>query len=145
MLIWIGIGDWYNVYYCVELSLILLIFRLIMYNVFWNTQNAPDCTILIQIFRWSIPPEPLARIWIYIITGLSTRLGCNIWCIKGKDSISFYISLVSGGYCPPDPLVKYECIYCCANVRIWVDLGEKYGTKFGLLHYYPKNCWFLGW
>ena len=46
---------------------------------------------------------PLARIWIHIIAGLSTRLECNIWCKKGKPPF-FYISLASGGYCPPDPL-----------------------------------------
>ena len=40
---------------------------------------------------------------------------------------------------PPDPLVICERIYFCTNVRIWIDLGEKYGTKFGLLIYYPKN------
>ena len=37
------------------------------------------------------------------------------------------------------PLVKCECIYFCAKVRIWIDLGEKCGTKFGLLIYYPKK------
>ena len=30
---------------------------------------------------------------------------------------------------PSDPLVKCECI----NVGIWIDLGEKFGTEFGLL------------
>ena len=36
---------------------------------------------------------------------------------------------------PPDPLLKCECysIYFYINVRIWIDLGEKYATKFGLL------------
>ena len=28
-------------------------------NVFWNTQNAPDCAILIQNFRGSMSPNPL--------------------------------------------------------------------------------------
>ena len=41
--------------------------------------------------------------------------------------------LPSVGFCPPDPLLKYECIYFYTNVRIWIDLGEKYATKFGLL------------
>ena len=40
---------------------------------------------------------------------------------------------------PPISFVKCECIYFCAKVRIWIDLGEKYGTKFGLLIYHPKN------
>ena len=59
----------------------------------------------------------------------------------------FYISLASGGgggggggYCPQTSPVKYDCIYFCTNVRIWIDLGEKYGTKFSLLIYYSKNC-----
>ena len=28
------------------------------------------------------------------------------------------------GLLPQDPLVKCECIYFCAKVRIWIDLGE---------------------
>ena len=39
----------------------------------------------------------------------------------------------------PIPLVKCECIYFCAKVRIWINLREKYGTKFGMLIYYKKN------
>ena len=46
--------------------------------------------------------------------------------------------MASGCYCPPDPLVKYERIYFCANMRILIDLGVKYGAKFGLLIYFPK-------
>ena len=51
----------------------------------------------------------------------------------------FYFSLASGGCCPQILLVKYESIYFCAKVRVWIDLGEKYGTKFGLLIYYIKD------
>ena len=40
---------------------------------------------------------------------------------------------------PPIPLIKCECIYFCAKVPIWINLGEKYGTKFALLIYYKKN------
>ena len=29
-------------------------------------------------------------------------------------------------------------MYFCAKMRIWIDLGEIYGTKFGLLIYHPK-------
>ena len=31
--------------------------------------------------------------------------------------------------------------FFCANVRIWINLGEKYGTKFGvlLIYYILKN------
>ena len=78
----------------------------------------------------SYPRTPLARILIHIIT----------W--KGKASI-FYISLAFGGYCPPDPLplLILDCVHFCTNVRIWINLREKYGTKVGvLLIYYPKNC-----
>ena len=45
----------------------------------------------------------------------------------------FIIYFASGGYCPHTILVKCECIIFCTNVRIWIDLGEKYGTKYGLL------------
>ena len=59
---------------------------------------------------------------------------------SGPSGPLFYITLASGVYPPPrSTLVKCECIYFCAKVRIWIDLGEKYGTKFGLLIYYPKN------
>ena len=43
-----------NFYYCGELSLKLLIFK-VDNNIFHNTQNSLDCTILIQIFRGSMP------------------------------------------------------------------------------------------
>ena len=29
-------------------------------------------------------------------------------------------------------------MYFCTNVRIWIDLGEKYGTEFGLMFNYLK-------
>ena len=65
---------------------------------------------------------------------------------KGKASFVFfflvYISLASGGFCPQTSLVKKVNVrvYFCLNARIWINLGEKYGTKFGLLIYYSKNC-----
>ena len=34
-----------------------------------------------------MPADPLARIWIHIITALYTRLVYNILCKKGKASI----------------------------------------------------------
>ena len=49
---------------------------------------------------------------------------------KKSSSRSYWFSV--------ELLVKCERIYFCANVRIWIDLGEKYGTKFALLIYYPK-------
>ena len=56
-----------------------------------------------------------------------------------KEKPPFFFCFL--GLLPPDPLVKCECIYICTNVRIWIDLGEKYSTNFGLLFiYYPKNC-----
>ena len=44
-----------------------------------------------------------------------------------------------GAIAPQILLVICECIYFCAKVRVWIDLGEKYGTKFGLLIYYKKT------
>ena len=35
---------------------------------------------------------------------------------------------------PPPPLEKCECIYFCTDVRIWIDLGEKYGTKIWVVN-----------
>ena len=46
-----------NFYYCGKLSLKSLIFRLIT-TYFWNTQNVPDCTILIQFFSREHTPNP---------------------------------------------------------------------------------------
>ena len=62
-----------------------------------------------------------------------------IFDVKKEKPLFLYISLASGGYCPTDLLVKCEYIYFCTNLRIWIGLGEKYGTTFGLLIYYPKN------
>ena len=105
-------------------------------NIFWNTQNAPDCTILIERFRGSMPPEPP---W-HESESTSLQGYLRAWYVifdvkKGKQSI-FYLYLAR-----PPPLVKCECIHFFTNVCIWIDLGEKYVTKFGLLLiYYPKNC-----
>ena len=42
---------------------------------------------------------------------------------------------------PPDTsCLNVNVIIFCTNVHIWINLGEKYGTKFGLLIYYTKNC-----
>ena len=43
-----------NFYYCRELSLKLLIFK-VDNNIFHNIQNALDCTIFIQNFQGSMP------------------------------------------------------------------------------------------
>ena len=50
----------------------------------------------------------------------------------------FYILWLLGAIVPQASLVKCECNYFCANMRIWIDLGENYCAKFGLLIYYPK-------
>ena len=41
---------------------------------------------------------------------------------------------------PGSPLLNVN-VFICAKVRIWINLIEKYGTKFGfcLLMYYKKN------
>ena len=46
-----------NFYYCGKLSLKLLIF-LFDKNVYWNTQNAPDCTDLTKHFQGIMPRTP---------------------------------------------------------------------------------------
>ena len=64
-----------------------------------------------------------------------------IFAVKNVKPPFFKISLDSEGYYPPPPelLVKCECFYFCAKVRNWINLREKYATKFGLLIYYKKN------
>ena len=61
-----------------------------------------------------------------------------IFVVRNVKPPFFYISLASEGY-PSIPLVKRECIYFCAKAPIWINLREKYGTKFGLLIYYKKK------
>ena len=80
-----------NFYYCGKLSLKLLIFRLI--RMYIGTLGMRQIE---NISRGSCPGPP-ARIWIHIITGLSTRLVCNIWCKNGKGSIFFFTFLWLGG------------------------------------------------
>ena len=70
----------------------------------------------------------LPWISIHTITGYSLRLVCKSWCKKRKASIFLHF-FGFWGILPQTPLVKCECIYFCAKVRISIDLG----TKFGLL------------
>ena len=77
------------------------------------------------------------------------RIYLRVWYVifdvkKCKASISFLHFFGFWGLLTsplPAPLVTCECIYFCAKVRIWIDLGEKYATKFGLL-IIQKNAYF---
>ena len=72
------------------------------------------------------PPPPSTNLnphhWGYL------RVWYVIFDVKRKKPLFFYISLAKG----PHPLVICKCIYFCTNMRICIDLGEKYGAKFGL-------------
>ena len=56
--------------------------------------------------------------------GIYLRVWYVIFDVKKRRASIFFHSesLAYGGYCSKTPLVK------CAKVRIWIDLGEKYGT-----------------
>ena len=61
---------------------------------------------------------------------------CYIWWKKEKLSFAFFTFLCFLGaiaHQPPSPC-KMLCIFY-TNVRIWINLWEKYGTKFW--------CWFI--
>ena len=91
----------------------------------------PYCTVLVK--KKSRPPS-------MNLNQHHNRIYLCVWYEKRKASISFFTFLwLLGAVAPLIPLVKCECIYFRAKVRIWVCLGEKYGTKFGLLFYYQKK------
>ena len=121
-------------YYYGKLAWKLLIFRLLITYLgpgFGDTRSAPNCTIL--IFRKNLDPPSMNlnrhHYMIYLCT----------WYEKRKASIFLHFFGFWGLLSHQISLVKCECIYFCAKVRILIDLGEKYGTKFGLLIYYKKN------
>ena len=84
-----------------------------------------------------MPPYPLAWIWIHIITGLPTRLICNIWCKKRKASIVFFfIYFASGGYCPRTPLVKCDVFIFVLTCASGLNLEKSMAQNLGC-------CWFI--
>ena len=60
--------------------------------------------------------------------------------VKKEKPPFFYASLASGAAAPRPHLLNVNVFIFVTNVRIWIDLGDKYGTKFVLLIYYPKIC-----
>ena len=111
-------------------------------GLFWNTQNAADCTILIkEKSGGACPQHPSHESESTSLHGYLCAWYVIYYVKKEKPPCCcfFKIPLASVGYCPQTPLVNCECIHFCTNVRIQINLGEKYGTKFGLLLiYYPK-------
>ena len=124
-----------NFYYCGKLSLKLLIFKLTI-TYFWNTQNAPDCTIF--YFKKSRehalrPPSPNLNPHHY--RAIFAPSWYVIFDVK-KGKLPFFTFLwLRGAIAPQTPLLNVNVFIFCTNGRsgfLWHKI------------YYPIFFLFLG-
>ena len=70
---------------------------------------------------------------IFAVKNVKPPFFIFLWLLRAIKILNIDIEIA-----PRSPLLNVNVFIFCAKVRIWNDLREKYGTKFGLL-IFQKN------